>query len=280
MMRSKRKKENKITERALYASLLSMVLCCVMLFETTYAWFTQTITSQVAVIKTGEMSAELVVYDEEKKEYIKADADNHLIFKEYDITTKTTGDSTVFEPGKSYRLPAIYVQNTGEIDLKYTVEVNIIGATTVKSGTEDTVAIVNEDGSSHTINLCDVITFTAFVGEDTSEPIALTSDENSESSDSNNSDAGNVSNIITGTLEAVAVDTTEEMVALNATEKAVSVSEPIIIQAAMNPDATSDYQNLQLSGIQIIVNATQMIATEENTENSTENSTEQVSTTE
>lgn len=64
------KKENRITERALYASLLSIVLCCVMLVETTYAWFTQTITSQVAVIQTGEMSAALVVYDEEKKEYI------------------------------------------------------------------------------------------------------------------------------------------------------------------------------------------------------------------
>ena len=125
MMKKDKKKESRVTEKALYISLFAMVVSCAMLFESTYAWFTQTVSTPVSVIQTGNMSAKLVVPGEAAS-LIDAGEDaeteeNNLIFREYDIVRKSGSGSTVFEPGKSYCLPEIYVQNTGNIDLAYTV---------------------------------------------------------------------------------------------------------------------------------------------------------------
>lgn len=277
----KMKKENKVTERALYASLFSMVLCCAMLLETTYAWFTQEITTGVAVIQTGEMSAALVVESVDENNapvYAKA-SDAKLVFKAADITAvqamaegsgeqatvvtefdmakaahTSGGDGiTYFEPGGTYYLPPIYVENTGNIDLKYTVAVSF--------KKEDDVAVASEDGSSLKSDLRDVIRFDVSLGNSEAEPVALENLDNSvvatagegienvdgEDAVTTKKDAFNIYN---GVLEA---STGEEK----------SISDPIIIRATMPSDIESSYQNLKLENMKIIVYATQMIATEQ-----------------
>ncbi len=289
----KKNKENKITERALYASLFSMVLCCAMLLETTYAWFTQEINTGVAVIQTGEMSVELVVesgQDENGVTYAKAGAEN-LRFKAADITAlqaaaDASGEQaaevtelekakaaqasaaaiTYFEPGGTYYLPPIYVMNTGNIDLKYTVAVSFAKASTTSLEGDSDVEPISEDGNSGDAtqigDLREVIQFKVSLGNSTEEPAALETLDNSVltidgegteniSGDSNGTanEAANhaVVNIFSGELKAAAGE-----------EK--SISEPIVIQAVMPADIESGYQNLQLDGMQIIVSATQAIA--------------------
>lgn len=287
----KQKKENKVTERALYASLFSMVLCCAMLLETTYAWFTQEISTGVAVIQTGEMSVELVVengVDENGVIYAKAGAEN-LRFKAADITAvqATAEDSgeqavavtaldmakaaqasgendiTYFEPGGTYYLPPIYVMNTGNIDLKYMVAVSFDNASTKSANGVVTVAEGEKAGDIAQISdLLDVISFKVSLGNSTEEPVDLATLDNAaavtaeEGTADDNGDANGTANEET---KDTAVNVFSGILEA-ATGEEKSISEPIVIQAVMPSDIESGYQNLQLEGIQIIVSATQVIA--------------------
>ena len=49
----------KTTRRALVLSLLSLLLCCSMLVGTTFAWFTDSVTSGKNVIIAGNLDVEL-----------------------------------------------------------------------------------------------------------------------------------------------------------------------------------------------------------------------------
>lgn len=277
---TKRNKENKVTERALYASLFSMVLCCAMLLETTYAWFTQEINTGVAVIQTGEMSVELVI---ESGDGGFKKAEGNLVFKAADITAvqataEGSGEQTIavtaldmakaahtsggdgityFEPGGTYYLPPIYVMNTGNIDLKYMVTVSFanVKTTSAKSTSEDPASTEGDasgaepatiSADEEIVDLRNVIGFTAFSGAE-EKPLSavenattVTTDVSSEKIVTENEN--NQNSIVTGVLEAGVI------------------SEPIVIQASMLPDMGIDCANLKLEGIQIIVTATQVIA--------------------
>ena len=282
MMKKDKKKESRVTEKALYISLFAMVVSCEMLFESTYAWFTQTVSTPVSVIQTGNMSAKLVVPGEAAS-LIDAGEDaeteeNNLIFREYDIVRKSGSGSTVFEPGKSYCLPEIYVQNTGNIDLAYTVTLghNPEVKDTVYAETDDDVIITKEDGSTEVISLYDVLDFVAYVqvenGEyiewDWANPIPLTV-ARGDGSTEGNAEAGSeadeesaAGNEATDVAETGENNSTERMVTgvLNAPEgDEPVVSRGFVIQATMKPEAGIEYSGLELSGLQIIVNTTQII---------------------
>ena len=282
MMKKDKKKESRVTEKALYISLFAMVVSCAMLFESTYAWFTQTVSTPVSVIQTGNMSAKLVVPGEAAS-LIDAGEDaeteeNNLIFREYDIVRKSGSGSTVFEPGKSYCLPEIYVQNTGNIDLAYTVTLghNPEVKDTVYAETDDDVIITKEDGSTEVISLYDVLDFVAYVqvenGEyiewDWANPIPLTV-ARGDGSTEGNAEAGSeadeesaAGNEATDVAETGENNSTERMVTgvLNAPEgDEPVVSRGFVIQATMKPEAGIEYSGLELSGLQIIVNTTQII---------------------
>ena len=46
---------NKSTKRALSASIMSMILCIVLLIGATFAWFTDSVSSGTNVIKAGNL---------------------------------------------------------------------------------------------------------------------------------------------------------------------------------------------------------------------------------
>lgn len=53
----------KSTKRSLLLSILSMILCISMLLGTTYAWFTDSVTSGKNRINAGNLDVELVLQE-------------------------------------------------------------------------------------------------------------------------------------------------------------------------------------------------------------------------
>ena len=59
----------KNTKRALLSSVLALFLCFAMLLGTTYAWFTDSVTSANNIIKSGILDIALDYWDGEAKEW-------------------------------------------------------------------------------------------------------------------------------------------------------------------------------------------------------------------
>ena len=54
-------KQNKTSKRAVLTSALSLLLCCTMLIGTTWAWFTDSVTSAGNKIQSGTLKVDLLV---------------------------------------------------------------------------------------------------------------------------------------------------------------------------------------------------------------------------
>ena len=78
----------KVTRRALLLSLLAVVMCIVMLVGATFAWFTDTASTAVNKIQSGNLDVQL--------EYSK----DFTEWKKVSDTTKVFEDSTLWEPGR------------------------------------------------------------------------------------------------------------------------------------------------------------------------------------
>ena len=125
----------KSTKRALIASVISLLLCFTMLMGTTYAWFTDSVTSANNIITTGNLDVELEYFDGAKWEKVTA-------------TTNVFEENTLWEPGHT-EVVYLKVSNAGTLALKYQLGVNVASEVT---GT-------NLDGD--TIKLSDIIVFGA-----------------------------------------------------------------------------------------------------------------------
>ncbi len=113
--------KHKATKRALLMSFLSILLCVSMLIGTTYAWFTDSVTSANNIIKSGNLDVEL--------EYAVFNDDG--TFKEWkDVKAASdilAGD--LWEPGY-VDVAYLRLQNAGSLALKYQLGVNIISEKT------------------------------------------------------------------------------------------------------------------------------------------------------
>ena len=98
----------KVTRRALLLSLLAVVMCIVMLVGATFAWFTDTASTAVNKIQSGNLDVQL--------EYSK----DFTEWKKVSDTTKVFEDSTLWEPGRT-EVVYLRVTNTGTLALKYTL---------------------------------------------------------------------------------------------------------------------------------------------------------------
>ena len=106
------KKQN--TKRALLTSVLSRVLCCSMLIGTTFAWFTDSVTSGNNIIKSGNLDIELEYWDGDSWEDVEGKSD---------ILT-----NTLWEPGVT-EVAYLRVANAGTLALKYQLGINIVSET-------------------------------------------------------------------------------------------------------------------------------------------------------
>ena len=111
--------ESTKTKKALRGSLLALFLCIVLLIGTTFAWFTDTASTGVNKIQSGNLKVGLEYKDANGK---------------WQDATKTTldfvkakdapaGEAILWEPGCKYKLPEIRVVNKGNLALKYKIKV-------------------------------------------------------------------------------------------------------------------------------------------------------------
>ena len=103
---------SKTTKRALIMSVLSLVVCISMLIGTTFAWFTDSVTSANNIIKSGNLDVEL--------EY-STDMTN---WTPVTSTTNVFKDGALWEPGYT-EVVYLRVSNKGSLALKYELGVNI-----------------------------------------------------------------------------------------------------------------------------------------------------------
>ena len=104
------------TRRALLTSIMSLILCCTMLLGTTFAWFTDTVTSANNIITAGNLDVELYHTNKVDKEE-KVGIETHLF-----------DDIKLWEPG-AVVYETFKIVNEGNLALKYQFAVNIANAT-------------------------------------------------------------------------------------------------------------------------------------------------------
>ena len=108
------------SKKALIASLLSVVLCFTMLVGTTFAWFTDSVTSAGNIIKSGNLDVEMYW----------ADGTGAVPTNEAGWTDASTGaifDYNNWEPGY-VQVRHIKIENKGSLALNYRVNIVANGA--------------------------------------------------------------------------------------------------------------------------------------------------------
>ncbi len=98
----------KSTKRALFASLMAILLCSAMLLGTTFAWFTDTAHVGVNTIQSGNLDVALEMLNSDGN-WVSVEGQTLSFTDEY------------WQPGCEYSLPKLRVVNNGNLDIKYQV---------------------------------------------------------------------------------------------------------------------------------------------------------------
>lgn len=149
---------NKTTKRALLSSVFALVLCFTMLLGTTFAWFTDSVTSGSNVIQTGNLDVE-VEYTLDGKTWKKLDGANDIFQK------------GLWEPGHT-EVVALKIMNTGTLSLKYTAQMNLISEVVGKSKAGDDIVLSDiltvstlTQQANDAMGIGDITLMLAFAGE-------------------------------------------------------------------------------------------------------------------
>lgn len=100
------------TKKALLCSLLSLVVCISMLVGSTFAWFTDSVSSLNNIIKSGNLDVELE-YSTDMSNWTAVTSD-----------TKLFDEKALWEPGYT-QVVYLKVSNKGSLALKYSLGVNV-----------------------------------------------------------------------------------------------------------------------------------------------------------
>ncbi len=92
---------NKTTKRALFTSVMSLIICVVMLMGTTFAWFTDSVVSGRNKIVAGNLDVVL--------EYKTPDSTD---WEEVKSDTVLFGEDSLWEPGHT-EVVALRIRNAG-----------------------------------------------------------------------------------------------------------------------------------------------------------------------
>ena len=110
----------KNTKRALLASTMALILCFSMLLGTTYAWFTDSVTSGTNIIAAGNLDVEL--YHSDSKVTDEKVTGTTVLFD--DVTP------ALWEPG-AMAYEKFTIKNEGTLALKYQFALNVTNATVI-----------------------------------------------------------------------------------------------------------------------------------------------------
>jgi len=120
--------KQKSTKRALLLSALSLLMCVSMLIGSTFAWFTDSVTSGNNIIKSGNLDIELEYWNGTAWKDVKGASD---------ILT-----NTLWEPGVT-EVAYLRVANAGSLALKYQLGINILNEIEGKNQAGDTFRLSN-----------------------------------------------------------------------------------------------------------------------------------------
>lgn len=117
----------KSTKKALLASVLSMMVCVVMLIGTTFAWFTDSVTSANNRIQAGNLKIDLLMDKEENGTYASIATTTGDIFNIADKAQNS--NNTLWEPNKT-QVVYLAIENKGSLDVKYKVTLDVTNGNT------------------------------------------------------------------------------------------------------------------------------------------------------
>ena len=109
--------KNRSTKRALLSSVLALFLCFTMLLGTTYAWFTDSVTSGNNIIKSGTLDIVMEYWD--GTQWVDAEG-KVLEFQK----ASNSDEEVLWEPGCTYLLPKFRVRNVGSLSAKILIRLN------------------------------------------------------------------------------------------------------------------------------------------------------------
>ena len=114
-----------VTKLTLLGAVVALLLCVAMLMGTTYAWFTDSVTSSGNIIKTGKLNIDLLVKGGDLDTTgLTADADGYYSVK---AASNKIWNNVKWEPGYTSWVNA-KVTTTGNLALKYTMKITADGA--------------------------------------------------------------------------------------------------------------------------------------------------------
>ena len=135
----------KSTKRALLGSVMAMVLCMAMLVGATFAWFTDTASTNVNKIQAGNLDVALEMQNADGK-WVSAEGKTLDFVKAADAK----GEAILWEPGCTYELPALRIRNNGNLALKYQVIITgINGSAKLNEAIEWTIGDVAMGAEQH-----------------------------------------------------------------------------------------------------------------------------------
>ena len=105
---------SKSTKRALISSVLALLMCVAMLIGTTFAWFTDTASTGVNKIVSGNLKVDI----------IGADSDSHIEKLNFTKAAGAEGEALLWEPGCRYLTDGFRIANKGNLALKWKAEIN------------------------------------------------------------------------------------------------------------------------------------------------------------
>ena len=123
----------KATKRALLTSVMALVMCVVMLVGTTFAWFTDTASTNVNKIVAGNLDVDI----------IGAESDSHI--EKLNFTKAAgapDGEQLLWEPGCRYVTEGFRIANKGNLALKWKAQVNT-GTTAANEGNFDLLDVID-----------------------------------------------------------------------------------------------------------------------------------------
>ena len=105
---------SKSTKRALVSSALAILACVAMLIGTTFAWFTDTASTGVNKIVSGNLKVDI----------IGENSDSHISTLNFQKAAGAQGEQILWEPGCRYLTEGFRIANNGNLALKWKAEIN------------------------------------------------------------------------------------------------------------------------------------------------------------
>ena len=133
--------ESTKTKKALRGSLFALFLCIVLLIGTTFAWFTDTASTGVNKIQSGNLDVALQMQDANGN-WVSAEGQT----LDFQKAKGAASEAILWEPGCTYKLPELRIVNNGNLALKYKIQINgFNGDTKLNDVIDWTYKVGNED---------------------------------------------------------------------------------------------------------------------------------------